>query len=194
MRRYIYLHVCNPTLCHKYLANTMCRPVKAYWTLSFTDQHCINETANLLAAGILNTISDFIVFFLPIPTVLALQLPFRQRMMLCTIFGAGFVVCIAGCFRIYYSYQTTSTFDRTWVSYGLWISGVLELYIGIVSLIHSQRQAKCKCSNLIQFFTDVHSSPSMQAILLSLPTFHYRHDFWVQRKQFRQLRLLYLCQ
>lgn len=112
--------------------------MKDYWTLSFTEQNCIDESANLLAGGILNTISDFIVFFLPIPTVLALQLPFRQRMMVCGIFGAGFVVCIAGCFRIYYAYKTTSTFDRTWVSYGLWVSGVLELYIGIVSLTISQ--------------------------------------------------------
>jgi len=81
----------------------------------------------------LNTSSDFIVFLLPIPPVLALQkVPKRQRALLSMIFGAGFIVCVAGVIRVYYAYKTTSTYDRTWEAYGLWISGVLELDIGLV--------------------------------------------------------------
>jgi len=67
------------------------------------------------------------------PIVFALQIPRRQQVILMMIFGAGSVVCVAGICRAYFTYKTTSTYDRTWQSYGLWISGSLELYIGMVS-------------------------------------------------------------
>ncbi|EGD95458.1 hypothetical protein TESG_02939 [Trichophyton tonsurans CBS 112818] len=69
-----------------------CRPVSAYWTLSTKPQECINETAHLLGGGILNTLTDVSVVFLPFPTVMSLKLPTRQRVMLCVLFGAGFVI------------------------------------------------------------------------------------------------------
>lgn len=113
--------------------NRLCSPVSAYWTLSFIPQKCIDEKTHLLAGGVINTLTDFLVFFLPLPTVLALKIHIRQQIILCALFGAGLIVCIAGTVRIYYTYRTTTTFDRTWVSYPLWISGTLELDIGIVS-------------------------------------------------------------
>lgn len=56
----------------------------------------------------------------------------RQQALLCLLFGAGLVVCFAGTVRIYYTWKTTSTFDRTWLSFGLFISTVIELDLGIV--------------------------------------------------------------
>jgi hypothetical protein len=121
-----------------------CSPVSAYWTLSATPQKCINEKAHLLAGGVINTFTDFLVFFLPLPTVLALQMPRRQQVILSILFGTGRIVCIAGIVRIVYAHKTTSTFDRTWESYGLWIASCLELYIGIVSSYKS-------CPHLLGF-------------------------------------------
>jgi hypothetical protein len=118
-----------------------CSPVSAYWTLSATPQKCINEKAHLLAGGVINTFTDFLVFFLPLPTVLALQMPRRQHVILSILFDAGGIVCIAGIVRIIYAYKTTSTFDRT---YGLWIASCLELYIGIASSYKS-------CPHLLGF-------------------------------------------
>lgn len=103
-----------------------------YWTLSATPQKCINETAHLLAGGIINTITDFLVVMLPIPTVLALKLPTRQRIVLIFLFGAGFAVCIAGSFRVYYTYCLNTSYDKTWAAYPVWISGTIELYLGVV--------------------------------------------------------------
>jgi hypothetical protein len=40
--------------------------VSAYWTLPFTPQKCIDEKHHLLAAGIINTITDFCVVLIPI--------------------------------------------------------------------------------------------------------------------------------
>lgn len=121
----------NLTCCNS--LSFLSSPVSAYWTLSVKPQNCIDERTHLLVGGIINTLTDFFVVLLPLPTVFALQIPRRQQIILMIIFGAGFVVCVAGICRIYFAYRTTSTYDRTWESYGLWISGVLELYIGIVS-------------------------------------------------------------
>jgi hypothetical protein len=109
------------------------RPVSAYWTLSNEPQNCINEPAHLLAGGIINTITDFCVVVLPIPVVLKLQLPRRQQIILVGLFGAGFVTVVAGIFRIYYTHRLNISYDKTWFASPLWISGTIELYLGIVS-------------------------------------------------------------
>ncbi|KFZ25122.1 hypothetical protein V502_00398 [Pseudogymnoascus sp. VKM F-4520 (FW-2644)] len=110
-----------------------CSPASDYWTLSATPQKCINETAHLLAGGIINTITDFLVVMLPIPTVLALKLPTRQRIILIFLFGAGFAVCIAGSVRVYYTYYLNTSYDKTWAAYPVWISGTIELYLGVIA-------------------------------------------------------------
>jgi hypothetical protein len=116
--------------------------VSDYWTLSFDPQQCINETAHLLAGGIINTLTDFCVVLIPIPVVMRLRLPLRQRIYCALLFGAGFVICIAGSFRIAYTYQLNTTYDKTWLAYPAWIAGTVELYLGIVSIILNWRQRK----------------------------------------------------
>lgn len=120
---------------HRKEANEGSSPVSAYWTLSFTPQKCINETYHLLAAGIINTITDFCVVLIPIPIVLKLRLPRRQQIILVMIFGAGFIVCFAGAVRIYFTYQLTITYDKSWAAYPEWIAATLEMYCGIVSYL-----------------------------------------------------------
>ncbi|KAK2877177.1 hypothetical protein FQN49_001371 [Arthroderma sp. PD_2] len=110
-----------------------CRPISAYWTLSTKPQNCINETAHLLAGGILNTVTDLCVVILPIPTVMALKLPSRQRIVLGLLFGAGFAVCIAGSVRAYYVYKLNTSYDKTWAAYPVWISGTIEMYLGVIA-------------------------------------------------------------
>ncbi|EFR03645.1 integral membrane protein [Nannizzia gypsea CBS 118893] len=110
-----------------------CRPVSAYWTLSFKPQECINETAHLLAGTIINIVTDLLVVVLPIPTVMGLKLPYRQRIILALLFGAGFAVCIAGTFKIYFLYKYNISHDKTWASYPVWISGTIELYLGVIA-------------------------------------------------------------
>ncbi|EFR00141.1 integral membrane protein [Nannizzia gypsea CBS 118893] len=109
-----------------------CRPVSLYWKLSILPQNCINESAHLLASGAINTATDIIVIVLPIPSVLSLSLPVRQRIVLILLFGAGFGVCIAGGVRAYYTYRLNIAHDKTWEAYYLWISGTVELYVGVI--------------------------------------------------------------
>ncbi|KAK2865127.1 hypothetical protein FQN49_003887 [Arthroderma sp. PD_2] len=109
-----------------------CRPVSLYWKLSFSPQNCISESAHLLASGAINSATDIAVVVLPIPSVLSLSLPTRQRVVLFLLFGAGFGVCIAGGVRTYYTYRLNIAHDKTWEAYYLWISGTVELYVGVI--------------------------------------------------------------
>jgi hypothetical protein len=123
---------------------TVLSPVSAYWTLSFEPQQCINETAHLLAGGIINTSTDFCVVLIPIPVVMRLRLPLRQRIYCALLFGAGFIICIAGSFRIAYTYELNTTYDKTWLAYPTWISGTIELYLGIVSTSNLKTETMTK--------------------------------------------------
>jgi hypothetical protein len=75
------------------------------------------------------------VVLLPIPVVLKLNLPLRQRIACAMLFGAGFIVCIAAGVRMSYTWQLNTTYDKTWLAYPVWIAGTIELYLGIVSIL-----------------------------------------------------------
>ena len=105
-----------------------------------TRQNCISEPAHLLAAGIINTSTDFVVVILPIPTVWRLKFAGREQVILVLLFGIGFMVSIAGCVRTVYTYQASVSNDRTWAIYPVWLSSCVELYVGIVSNLQSYKE------------------------------------------------------
>ncbi|KAL3428367.1 integral membrane protein [Phlyctema vagabunda] len=110
-----------------------CRPPQDYWKITVDPQpNCINQGSSLLAAGIINTLTDFICVILPIRTVWHLQLQARQMFIVITLFALGFASCIAGCVRTYYMYKVLKTWDTTWASFPVWVSAAVELYIGII--------------------------------------------------------------
>lgn len=112
------------------------RPPSHYWLITFAPQpECINETVHVTVAGVINTVTDFIVVVFPIPKMLQLQMSRRQRIIIIVLFGAGFLVCVAGAVRSYYTYVELVSPDITWNTYYVWISGTVELYVGIVSIL-----------------------------------------------------------
>jgi hypothetical protein len=112
------------------------RPISAYWTLSFVPQHCINERIHLVIQGTFNILYDFCVVLIPIPIVLRLNLPLRQRIIVALLFGIGFVVCFAGIVRTYFMYKVTDGYrDVTWDAYPVWFGTAVELYLGIVRTV-----------------------------------------------------------
>ena len=115
----------------------MYRPPSDYWTLSSKPQKCLSQTIHLLIAGIVNTITDFLVVLLSIPPVWGLRLPLRQQITLVFLFGAGFIATFAGCARIVYTYRLTTSYDQTWMKFPVWISSSVELYLGVVGDLNS---------------------------------------------------------
>ncbi|KAF7941159.1 hypothetical protein BELL_0186g00100 [Botrytis elliptica] len=110
-----------------------CRPPSHYWLITFAPQpECINETLHVTIAGAINTVTDCIVVLFPIPRLLQLQISHRQRLIIIFLFGAGFLVCVAGAVRTYYTYLELVSSDVTWDTYYVWISSTVELYVGII--------------------------------------------------------------
>ncbi|KAK2855697.1 hypothetical protein FQN49_004932 [Arthroderma sp. PD_2] len=110
-----------------------CSPISDYWTLSAAPQNCLNEGAHLRASGVINTLTDLIVVLLPIPTVLSLKLYSRQRLVLALLFCTGFIICIAGVARTFFTYRISRSYDKTWDAYPLFIAATIEMYLGVIA-------------------------------------------------------------
>ena len=87
----------------------------------------------MLAGGAINSFSDLLTTVLPIPMVMRLQMPLRQRIGVCILLCLGIVVTIAGSIRTYYTWKALiSSWDETWFAYALYIAAAVELDLGLV--------------------------------------------------------------
>ncbi|KAF2721800.1 hypothetical protein K431DRAFT_63989 [Polychaeton citri CBS 116435] len=112
-----------------------CVPVEAYWNFPPNNSaRCLNEGTITVTAGVLNCVSDFLVATLPIPIVMRLRMPLRQRVGVCILLSLGYVVTVAGIVRTYFIYKSlVATYDETWYSYPLWIAATVEIDLAVVS-------------------------------------------------------------
>jgi hypothetical protein len=140
------------------------RPPQDYWAVTPGPQpNCINQGDSLLTAGIINTLTDFLVVLLPIRTIWTLQIPTRQHFFVMLLFGLGFISCGAGIARTYYLYQVTQTWDQTWASYPVWMSSAIELYVGVVSPLLPCKYISDKTT------PDMRFGASSQTLFFNLP-------------------------
>lgn len=115
-----------------------CRPISAFWDqVDFRkiatgyEYTCINEGADVVANGIVSTIQDFIVAFLPTLLFWNVQMPFRQKVALYGIFAVSYTTVVIGAMRTYSGYRIFfETYDITWVASETWLWSLLELHIG----------------------------------------------------------------
>ncbi|PQE23730.1 integral membrane protein [Rutstroemia sp. NJR-2017a WRK4] len=129
----VHLSPAQLPICNKRRTNQTTSPPSHYWTLTFQPQpECINQVVHLAFAGCFNTLTDLIIVLFPVPTVLKLQLPRRQRIIVVLLFAAGLLVCVAGGVRTYYTYIDTADPDATWNTYYVWVTSCIELYVGII--------------------------------------------------------------
>jgi hypothetical protein len=86
------------------------RPVSFYWKYPPTDPngHCLDEGKATLAAGILNLTADLFTWLIPIPMVMRLKMPLRQRVGVSAVFGLGAIVMVAGVVRTYFIWKGMS--------------------------------------------------------------------------------------
>jgi hypothetical protein len=66
-----------------------CRPTRAAWDMAVPDAQCIDRNAVYKATAALGAITDAMVLAVPIPVVLPLQIPARQKIGLIAFFGIG---------------------------------------------------------------------------------------------------------
>ena len=119
------------------------RPVQAYWQLpNVIEGQCLDEGISTLACGIVSCIADLQCTLLPIPAIMRLSMPLRQRIGVCVLLSAGIIVTIAGTIRTYFIWKRLiDTYDETWYTYPLWICAAIEIDIAVVSSLRSQRRS-----------------------------------------------------
>lgn len=59
------------------------------WDVTITEGTCIDRPAIYIATAVANIVSDVMIFSLPIPIVVKLQIPRRQKIGLFFIFAVG---------------------------------------------------------------------------------------------------------
>lgn len=66
-----------------------CTPLEMNWDITITDGHCANKGKMYLSTAGLNAATDVILLVMPIPMVLKLQVPVRQKIGLLAMFTIG---------------------------------------------------------------------------------------------------------
>jgi hypothetical protein len=69
-----------------FLAIFNCKPISAFWTMEGT---CLDFKQFAIGYAIVNIITDFTIWLMPIPSVWKIQLPKPQKIALCLIFVLG---------------------------------------------------------------------------------------------------------
>lgn len=66
-----------------------CNPIKGLWDFSIPREQCIDYVTMLIWGGGLNTAMDFVLVFLPLPTLYMSFLPRRQKIQVMAMFMLG---------------------------------------------------------------------------------------------------------
>lgn len=76
---------------------------------------------------------DLLVTLVPLPIVMQLQMPKKQRVAVMVLLSLGFVVTAVGILRTYYIWGFEHNYDLSWASYPLYVCATIEVDLGIVS-------------------------------------------------------------
>ncbi|CAH0027881.1 unnamed protein product [Clonostachys rhizophaga] len=92
-----------------------CTPIKMSWDPEVTEGHCINRPAVYMMIAVTNIVSDVVLFVLPLPMVISLHIPVRQKIGLAFIFGIGSLTIITSIVRLSILKGMLTDPDVTWV-------------------------------------------------------------------------------
>jgi hypothetical protein len=68
-----------------------CTPVHAAWDFTIPGSKCIPFVHFLYANAAISTLADLVLVVAPLPFFWSLNLPLRQRLVICVLFGVGFM-------------------------------------------------------------------------------------------------------
>ncbi|SPJ75756.1 related to integral membrane protein [Fusarium torulosum] len=105
-----------------------CSPIHGFWDLS-VKTHCINTTVMWYTNVAGNIATDLIVIVLPIPAIVKLNLPNRQKWYLVGIFVLGTFTVIISFVRIPF---LSNSLDVTWVQVKSTLWSILEITSALV--------------------------------------------------------------
>ncbi|KAF2115424.1 hypothetical protein BDV96DRAFT_78329 [Lophiotrema nucula] len=108
-----------------------CRPVSGAWDFTESDRKCINFVDYLYASSSITVATDLILCVLPWPYLWRIQMPVKQRIILCVLFGGGAGACVASIMRIS-KLETLRSMDVTYKCVPCLNLSVIECSLGII--------------------------------------------------------------
>ncbi|KAK5174363.1 uncharacterized protein LTR77_001443 [Saxophila tyrrhenica] len=111
-----------------------CNPVSYTWTRwdGVTEGHCINVLAQIIAGSTLNTFYDLVVFILPIPRLLKVQISTRKKVGLIMTFLVGLFVTLCSVIRLSLIIRWQATTNPTWTYNPIALWSSIECNVGII--------------------------------------------------------------
>ncbi|KAG9249808.1 uncharacterized protein F5Z01DRAFT_668148 [Emericellopsis atlantica] len=108
-----------------------CDPIAKSYDATVVSGTCINRPTLYIATAVVNILSDIQLFFLPLPFVVKLQVPRRQKLGLVVIFLLGSITIVTSVIRVSILPQMLTSVDQTWVISwaSVWIIVEANLFI-----------------------------------------------------------------
>ena len=107
-----------------------------------------NSFLRFANAGV-NIVTDICTAVLPLPVLNTMRLPQRQKYILMAVFGLGGITCLISILRLQSLYVISKSNDVTWDNPLAAIWSSLEVNIGIMSAVSSNKYHTCLVHSLI---------------------------------------------
>ncbi|KAH9997180.1 hypothetical protein F4779DRAFT_631490 [Xylariaceae sp. FL0662B] len=107
----------------------VCDPPQKAWDVHVVGGHC--NTNQNMAIAIINAITDLMLFILPIPMVVKLQLPLGQKIGILFVFTVAAATLVTSAIRCFVLVGFFSNRDKPWVSapVSMWIGIEANLFV-----------------------------------------------------------------
>ncbi|TKA77221.1 hypothetical protein B0A55_02576 [Friedmanniomyces simplex] len=111
-----------------------CSPVSYSWTLwdGQHEGHCFNTLAQIYAGSGINTALDLLVFVLPIPKLLQVQISTRKKAGVVMTFAVGIFVTTCSIIRLAYVIRWRKTTNPTWTYAPIALWSLIECDVGVI--------------------------------------------------------------
>ncbi|SPO05456.1 uncharacterized protein DNG_08143 [Cephalotrichum gorgonifer] len=93
---------------------------------------CLDTYPVWLTSSIMSTVTDVLIFLLPLPSVLKLNLKLKQKIVTVLMFSVGFFTCIVSVIRIFSLKGAVTATDPTWDNVGPGCWSIVELNSAIL--------------------------------------------------------------
>ncbi|KAK4950681.1 hypothetical protein LTR10_010674 [Elasticomyces elasticus] len=111
-----------------------CSPMSYSWTLwdGQHEGHCDNTLAQIYAGSGINIVYDLIVFILPIPKLLKVQISNKKKAGIVMTFMVGLFVTACSVIRLAYVVRWRKTTNPTWSYAPIALWSIIEVDVGVV--------------------------------------------------------------
>ncbi|KAF3407307.1 hypothetical protein DPV78_001096 [Talaromyces pinophilus] len=108
-----------------------CIPVARFWDPNVPG-HCLAYRPLWYSNAALNILTDVVILIMPIPALMPLDLPLRQKVGCCCVFALGGFVCITSICRLYSLTITFNSHDRSYDNLAVLMWSAIECNTGVI--------------------------------------------------------------